>query len=232
MQLLEKLKILNLSHFRNLKTTIDFSKLPNLEKLILKDRPSLSEIHHQSIGDISNILLINLKDCASLSSLPRQIYQLKSLKALILSGCSKIDKLEEDIEQMESLKTLLAKDTAVKEVPYSLVRSKSIEYISLCGYEGLSRDVFPSLTWSWMSPSMNPLPRIPPFGSMSLSLVSLNVESDNLDMGYLSPMVSRLSKLRSVWIQCHSEIQLLKIYMMQILLHWKHHMHHKSQMFH
>ncbi|KAJ1427902.1 Leucine-rich repeat domain superfamily [Sesbania bispinosa] len=204
-KLLERLKILNLSHSRYLKNTPDFSKLLNLEKLLLKDCPSLSEVH-QSIGDLSNLLLINLTDCTSLSNLPREIYQLKSLKTLILNGCLKIDKLEEDIEQMESLTTLIAKGTSVKEVPYSLVRSKSIGFISLCGYEGLSRDVFPSLIWSWMSPTINSLPRIYPFESMSSSLVSVNVENNHL--GYLSPILSSLSKLRTFWVQCHSEIQL------------------------
>jgi hypothetical protein len=131
---------------------------------------------------------------------------LKSLKTLLLSGCSKIDKLEEDIGQMEYLTTLIAKDTSIKDVPYSILRLKSIGYISLCGYEGLSRDVFPSLIWSWMSPTRNSLPRVSPFEGNSLSLVSLDVTSNN--MGYQPPMLRNLSKLRSVWIQCRSEIQL------------------------
>ncbi|KAL5062898.1 hypothetical protein RYX36_024635, partial [Vicia faba] len=38
-KLLEKLKVLNLSHSKYLKRTPDFSKLPNLEKLIMKDCP-------------------------------------------------------------------------------------------------------------------------------------------------------------------------------------------------
>jgi hypothetical protein len=67
------------------------------------------------------------------------------VKTLILDGCSKIDKLEEDIVQMTSLTTLVAANTGVKQAPFSIVRSKSIMYISLCGYEGLSRDIFPSL---------------------------------------------------------------------------------------
>ncbi|XP_012574019.1 uncharacterized protein [Cicer arietinum] len=78
----------------------------------MKDCSSLSAVH-PSIGDLQNLLLINLKDCTSLNNLPKKIYQLKSLKTLILSGsgCSKIDKLEEDIVQMKSLTTLIAKDT-------------------------------------------------------------------------------------------------------------------------
>lgn len=150
----------------------------------MKDCPSLSEVD-QSIGDLSNLRLINLKDCTNLSNLPRKFYQLKSLNKLILSGCSKIDKFEEDIVQMESLTIVIAKDTAVKKVPYSIVLSKSIGYISLSGYEGLSRDVFPSLIWSWMSPTRS---------------VSFDVESNNL-------LLSILSKLRGVKVQCFLENQ-------------------------
>ncbi|CAL0310073.1 unnamed protein product [Lupinus luteus] len=204
-QVLERLKILTLSHSRYLTNTPDFSKLPNLEKLILKDCPSLSELH-PSIGDLSNLLLINLKDCVTLSNLPRTFYKLKSLKTLIISGCTKIDKLEEDIEQMECMTTLIAKDTGVKQVPFSIVRLKNIGYISLCEYEGLSSHVFPSLIRSWMSPTFNPLSSIDPFGGMSSSLVSMNMHSNNLVD--LPSMLSSLSKLRSVWVQCHSEFQL------------------------
>jgi Leucine-rich repeat (LRR) protein len=183
---MEKLKILNLSHSKYLTSTPDFSKLPNLEKLIMKDCPRLSEVH-QSIGNLRNLLLINLEDCTSLNNLPENINQLKSLTTLILSGCSKIDKLEEGIVQMESLTTLAINDTGVKEVPYSVVRMKSIGYISLCGYEGLSQDVFHSVIWSWMSPTIN----LPP---------------NNLD--FLTPIVGSLQQLRTVWIQCHSKNQL------------------------
>ena len=202
--MLGNLKILKLSHSKYLKSTPDFSKSLNLEKLIMKDCPNLSKVH-QSIGDLTSLLLINFKDCTSLNNLPNKIYQLKSLKILTLSGCSKTDKLEEDIVQMESLTTLIAKDTGVKDVPYSIVRSQSIGYISLCGFEGLSHDVFPSLIWSWMSPTMNSLPRISPFGNMALSLASIDVHNDNL--AFLSPMVRSLSKLRTVWVQCGSKLQ-------------------------
>ncbi|KAL5062972.1 hypothetical protein RYX36_024709, partial [Vicia faba] len=78
-KLLDKLTILNASHSAYLKNTPDFSKLPNLEKLIMKNCPCLAEVH-PSIGDLKNILLINLKDCTDLSNLPSKIYRLKSLK--------------------------------------------------------------------------------------------------------------------------------------------------------
>ncbi|KAJ1440299.1 Leucine-rich repeat domain superfamily [Sesbania bispinosa] len=171
-QLLDRLKILNLSHSYYLTQTPDFSRLPNLEKLILKDCPQLSKVH-STIGDLKFLILVNLKDCKSLCHLPRSIYKLKSLKSLVLSGCSKIDKLEEDIMQMESLTSLMADNTAITQVPNSLVRSKSIRYVSLCGYEGLSRHVFPSLVLSLMSPSSNPMYKV--FGHITSSLQSLSL---------------------------------------------------------
>jgi Leucine-rich repeat (LRR) protein len=115
LQLLVKLKILNLSHSHNLRHTPDFSNLPNLEKLILKDCRSLSSVS-SSIGQLKKILLINLKDCTGLRELPKSIYKLESVKTLILSGCTKIDKLEEDIEQMKSLTTLLVDSTDITKV--------------------------------------------------------------------------------------------------------------------
>jgi len=199
LQRLEKLKILNLSHSHFLTKSPDFSNMPNLEQLVLTDCPKLSEVSH-SIGYLNKILLINLEDCIGLQSLPRSIYKLKSLNTLILSGCIKIDKLEEDMEQMESLTTLIANNTAITRVPFSVVRSKSIAYISLCGYEGFSRDVFPAIIWSWMSPTNN-LPS--PFQT---SLIPL--DAPNSGFHDLSSMSKYLPWLRCLWVECGSELQL------------------------
>lgn len=200
LQLLEKLKILNLGHSRYLTQTPDFSNLPNLERLILKDCPSLSIIH-ETIGSLGKLLLVNLKDCKKLNNLPRSIYKLKSLKTLILSGCSMIDKLEEDIEQMESLTTLMAIDTAISQVPFSLLRLKSIGYISLCGHEGLPCDVFPYLIWSWMSPVNNLQSLTQASGAMP-SFISSDI-MDNTCHGLLS-ILSSHPNLRSLKLQCKS----------------------------
>jgi len=192
------LKVLNLNHSQYLKETPDFSRLPSLEQLILKDCPRLRQLH-QSIGCLRYLTLLNLKDCTSLSNLPSEIYMLKSLKTLILCGCPKVDLLEKDIVQMESLITLIAENTAMKQVPFSIVSSKSIGYISLCGFEELSRNLFPSVLQSWMSPTMNPLSYIHSF---------MDMEDNNWD--YITPLLSSLTNLRSVLVQCDNEFQLSK----------------------
>ncbi|KAI9104329.1 hypothetical protein K1719_022901 [Acacia pycnantha] len=164
-QVLEWLKILNLSHSHYLIETPDFSKLPYLEKLILKDCPRLSMIH-PSIGNLRHLILLNLRSCNGLEHLPRSIYDLKSLRTLNLFGCSKIKRLDEDIEKMESLLTLVASQTAITQVPISLVRMKNIKYVSLCGHEGLSHDVFPSLILSLMPPTNHSESLFQAFGIM------------------------------------------------------------------
>jgi Leucine-rich repeat (LRR) protein len=189
--MLEKLKILNLSHSRDLTKTPDFSNLPNLEKLVLKDCPSLTAVSH-TIGSLKKLLLINLTDCTGLLTLPRSIYELEKLETLILSGCSRIEKLEEDLEQMKSLITLIADKTGITKVPFSIVRLKNIGYISLSGFKGLSRDVFPSLIRSWMSPSNNVISLVQSSPSMSSSLGTSK----------------ELQKLRILCVECGSDLQL------------------------
>ncbi|KAK8464557.1 hypothetical protein PHAVU_010G024351 [Phaseolus vulgaris] len=73
-QVLRWLKVLNLSHSKYLIETPNFSGLSSLEQLILKDCPGLQEVH-QSIGCLSNLTLLNLKDCTSLSNLPAEHFR-------------------------------------------------------------------------------------------------------------------------------------------------------------
>ncbi|XP_068479583.1 disease resistance protein RUN1-like isoform X2 [Phaseolus vulgaris] len=195
-QVLACLKVLNLSHSKYLTKTPDFSRLPSLEHLILKDCPRLREVH-QSIGCLCNLILLNLKDCTSLSTLPSEICKLKSLKNLIISGCLKIDLLEKDIVQMESLRTQISENTDVKQVPFSIVCSKSFAYLFLPRFEGLSHNLFPSVIRSLMSPTMNPLSYIHSF---------MDMEDNSWDD--ISPLLGSLTNLRSVLVQCDAKFEL------------------------
>ncbi|KAM5575246.1 hypothetical protein ABKV19_014272 [Rosa sericea] len=120
-RLLETLKILNLSHSHDLIELPDFSNLPNLEYLILKDCKSLSEIH-ESVGRLERLAVVNLKDCIMLKDLPKSFYELQSVKTLVLSGCSGFANLDEDIGKMISLRTLLVSGTSITEIPSSVQR--------------------------------------------------------------------------------------------------------------
>ncbi|XP_017441276.2 disease resistance protein RPV1-like [Vigna angularis] len=197
-QVLRSLKVLNLSHSKHLTTTPDFTGLPSLEHLIFKYCSRLSKLH-QSIGSLNSLILLNLKYCTSLYNLPTEIYDLKSLRTFILSGCSKIDIMDKDIAKLESLITLIAENTTVKEVPFSIVSSKSIGYISLRRFEGLSHNLFPSIIRSWMSPIMNPISYIHSF--------CMDTEDNTID---IAPLLSTLANIRSFLVACDTEFELSK----------------------
>lgn len=200
---MDMLKTLNLSHSYYLRQTPDFTYLPNLERLLMKDCPKLIIIH-ESIGDLENLCHVNLKGCSSLRDLPRSMYKLTSLKTLILSDCSSIDHLEEDIEQMDSLTTLMANNTAITQVPFSLARVEGLVqhgYVSLCGFEGRAQDIFPSLIWSWMSPNNIPLSHIDEFVQSISSSINITFVQ-NIGFYGLSPFMCDLMKFRSIWEEC------------------------------
>ncbi|PON63963.1 TIR-NBS-LRR-like protein [Parasponia andersonii] len=196
-RLLEKLRILNLSHSHYLSRTPDFSKIPNLIKLILKDCTSLYEIHH-SIGNLEKLVLINLKDCKSLKNLPKHFYRLKSLESLILSGCSMFQNLDEDLGELASLKTLLADNTGIRRVPYTIVRLRNLKHLSLCGLKAIPSNSLPSSFWSWLTARKSPEPvnLLPPSLQGLNSLTTLCLQDCNLgddgipkDLGCLSALV-------------------------------------------
>ena len=199
LQLLKDLKILNLSHSNYLTRTPDFSYLPNLRQLILKYCKRLSEVHH-SIGNLNELVLVNLKDCEILKKLPRNFYKLKSLKTLILSGCSMFDTLDEDIGGMESLKILHADNTRIREVPQTIVRLTSLTNLSLCGlraspgnlgsFEYWYRSIMPgnnSKPVNLLPPSLQGLKSL-----TTLSLMDCNLTDDAIpkDLGSLPSLVT------------------------------------------
>ena len=58
---------------------------------------------------------------------------------------------------MESLTTLLADNTAIRQVPVTIVRLKNLKYLSLLGCKGSSSKSLSSQFWSWISPRKSPM---------------------------------------------------------------------------
>jgi hypothetical protein len=81
---------------------------------------------------------------------------LKSLQTLILSGCSKFDNLADELGEMESLTTFLADNTAIRQVPRTIVQLKNLTCLWLCGCKGSASKSLPSFLWSWISPRKSP----------------------------------------------------------------------------
>ncbi|XP_031273921.1 TMV resistance protein N-like [Pistacia vera] len=79
----------------------------------------------------SRLLVLDLKNCYRLVSLPSTIFKLMSLTVLYLSGCSKLTKLPDSLGSLEGLMEIKANDIAIKEVPSSVVKLIKLHSLSL-----------------------------------------------------------------------------------------------------
>lgn len=84
-QILNKLKVLDLSCSKNLTKSPNFLQVPNLEELILEGCTGLVELD-ESIGHLKGLLVLNLNGCKNLKSFPRSTSNLQSLEALSMGS--------------------------------------------------------------------------------------------------------------------------------------------------
>ncbi|TXG68932.1 hypothetical protein EZV62_003867 [Acer yangbiense] len=123
---LDKLDFLNLSYCSNLEI---LPEMPcNLELLDLSGT-AIEELP-SSIKYLRRLVNLDLLFCKRLKSLPNSVCEWKSLESLKLSSCSMLEELPSDIGTLESLKDLVAEETAIKELPSSIIDLKKIETLS------------------------------------------------------------------------------------------------------
>lgn len=134
-KILGNLKYLNLGHSQKLIRTPDFSATPNLERLVLEECTSLVEIKF-SVGDLGKLVLLNLKNCRNLKTLPKSI-RLEMLEILILSGCSKLKTFPKIEEKMNRLAELHLEATSLSELPASIENLSGVNVINLSSCKNL-----------------------------------------------------------------------------------------------
>ncbi|XP_030518622.2 disease resistance protein Roq1-like [Rhodamnia argentea] len=81
------LKVLNLTGCAQLQRTPDLSAHVKLEQLILESCGRLVEID-ESIGQLKQLVLLNLRFCRKLRRLPEELVNLESLKELLIDWTS------------------------------------------------------------------------------------------------------------------------------------------------
>uniref|UniRef100_A0A7N2LPY1 ADP-ribosyl cyclase/cyclic ADP-ribose hydrolase n=1 Tax=Quercus lobata TaxID=97700 RepID=A0A7N2LPY1_QUELO len=133
---LEWLRIIDLRDSRELIMTLDFARVPNLEKLILKGCTKLSMIH-ASLGDLKHLILLDLNNCKCLKSLPCKI-SLKSLEIFILSSCSKLKKFPKIVGDMSCLLKLYLDGTAIEDLPATMEQLTGLIKLDLTNCKNLS----------------------------------------------------------------------------------------------
>ncbi|KAJ7953723.1 Disease resistance protein [Quillaja saponaria] len=134
----ESLMVMNLSHCYFLVSIPDLSGCQILEKIVLESCIRLIKLH-ESVGNLSKLLHLNLRRCFNLIALPSNISGLKNLENLVLSGCSKFKEMPGNIAHMKSLKELLLDDTAIEELPGSIFYLEKLEILSLDGCQLLKK---------------------------------------------------------------------------------------------
>lgn len=127
--LLGNLIYINLSYCEYLIEAPDFSRVPNLETLILEGCRKLSKIH-PTIRGLKQLVLLNLKGCKSLMSFPQSIC-FKSLTTFNLSGCTNLNRFPEIDGDMDQLSELYLDGTAIKELPTSIKRFTGLVLLNL-----------------------------------------------------------------------------------------------------
>uniref|UniRef100_A0A9I9DXM6 TMV resistance protein N-like n=3 Tax=Cucumis melo TaxID=3656 RepID=A0A9I9DXM6_CUCME len=129
----------NLTHFPKISANMN-----HLLELHL-DETSIKTLH-SSIGHLTGLVLLNLRNCTNLLKLPTTIGCLTSLKSLNLHGCSKLDSLPESLGNISCLEKLDITSTCVNQAPMSLQLLTKLEILNC---QGLSRKFLHSLFPTW-----------------------------------------------------------------------------------
>ncbi|KAL7217207.1 hypothetical protein ACSBR1_029008 [Camellia fascicularis] len=132
---LDMLRIMNLSHSAYLAKCPDFTRIPNLERLILEGCTGLVNLD-PSIEILKSLIFLNLKDCKNLMSLPGGI-QLESLEVLNVSGCSKLKNISVNFGYMKCLLELYLDGIGVSELPPSIGHLTNLVLLSLSNCKNL-----------------------------------------------------------------------------------------------
>ncbi|CAN6697001.1 unnamed protein product [Malus baccata var. baccata] len=167
--LLEKLKFLNLSHSHYLTQSPDFSKIPNLERLILQDCKCLLDIDQSigqleklvsvdlqrnsfcrlpSLGGISKLETLCLNNCTNLSAIPDLPTSLEILEA---DECIALEKMP-DFSEMSRMRVLhLNHSPKLTEIPGLHNSLKSMTMIHMEGCKNLTADFRKKILQGWTS---------------------------------------------------------------------------------
>ncbi|VVA31965.1 PREDICTED: TMV resistance N [Prunus dulcis] len=129
---MDSLAYFSLECCSKVKTIPEFSgQMKNLSSLNLNET-SIGKLP-SSIGRLVGLTALNIRDCKNLLGLPSAICNLKSLEWLNANGCANIDKLPESLGEMECIEWLFLGGTAIRQVPWSIVRLKNLKYLDFGG---------------------------------------------------------------------------------------------------
>ena len=233
----KKLTLLNLKGCKNLRRLPSKFEMESLEVLILsnclkvKRIPEFGEnMEHvlelyldgtaitklpTSIGNLTGLKSLGLRDCKNLMSLPSTFFNMKTLENVNLSGCSKLCKLLENLGTVESVENVDVSGTATRLLPYSNAPFQTLKKLVFGGFKARSLDPMSLLSASLsgfcsltnLDLSYCDLKAIPSDVVCLFSLKELNLSGNNF--GCLPESISQLSNLSILRVENCKNLQLL-----------------------
>ncbi|KAL6200153.1 hypothetical protein ACLB2K_029935 [Fragaria x ananassa] len=215
---LKKLKILNFTNCKSIRSLPREVQMESLEVFILSGCSKLKSIP-EFLGPMKNLsvlsldgtaieeapssmecliglISLDLRDCKSLLCLP-SVCSMKSLKSLNMSRCSKLVKFPDSARQIECLKELDLSETALSELPSSIFLMKNLKVLSFRGCKGpppKSWHLFPPFgSFQRQSPEpaglvMASLDKLHSMKKLDLSNCSFGEGAIPNDIGYMSSL--------------------------------------------
>ena len=122
--------------------------MENLKELLL-DGTSIEGLP-LSIDHLKGIVLLSLRNCKNLASLPKGMCKLTSLETLIVSGCSLLNNLPRNLGSLQRLAQLHAEGTAITQPPDSIVLLRNLEVLVYPGRKILTPTSLGSLFSFWL----------------------------------------------------------------------------------
>ncbi|KAL6316977.1 hypothetical protein AAG906_024516 [Vitis piasezkii] len=177
-EILDNLKVINLSYSQDLVEIPNFSSVPNLEILNLEGCINLLKSLPRSISNLSSLQTLYLHNCSKLKGFPEMKDNMENLERHDLSGTA-IDKLSSSIGHLKALKHLyLSYGTAIKELPASIERLGGLQDLHLSNCSNLvnlpesisiQSDDYHISSWEALNRSINHFSSIIPISIIQLS---------------------------------------------------------------
>ncbi|KAF5469445.1 hypothetical protein F2P56_013520 [Juglans regia] len=115
----------------------DLLSISNLKQLSVTCCTRLVEVH-DSVGSLENLSTLDFGGCSKLQILPRSLKS-RSLRQLNFGDCSSLRYLPEMECKMEFLSLLYLSNTAIEELPLSIVNLVGLQFLDLSGCLNLLR---------------------------------------------------------------------------------------------
>ncbi|GAY44839.1 hypothetical protein CUMW_084960 [Citrus unshiu] len=115
-------------NFSSCVSLIEFPQISGKITRLYLDQSAIEEVP-SSIECLTDLKVLDLKDCKRLKTISTRFCKLRSLVDLFLSGCLNLERFPEILEKMEHLKHIYLGHTAITELPSSFENLPGLEVL-------------------------------------------------------------------------------------------------------